>query len=78
MLLVPRNPRLDNDMKTTETTTLNRDWLTIKETGEYLRCGPGTVRQLIDSGQIEARQLVPRGKWLIKASSIEKLLERPL
>jgi excisionase family DNA binding protein len=35
-------------------------WFTLKEAGEYLRCGVTTVRRLIDEGQLRSHRLDQR------------------
>lgn len=58
--------------KTTQ--TLDREWLTVKQTCEYLQLDAQTVRRYINIGKLEGRQIVDGGKWRISAASIEKLL----
>jgi excisionase family DNA binding protein len=58
------------------TQQLDRDFLTVAEAAEYLRCSSWTVRELIKRGILEASRLVPRGKVRISAVSIEKALQK--
>lgn len=54
--------------------TLDRDWVTVEQSASYLQCCTATIHRLIKAGKLQGSQLVPRGKWRISASSIEKLL----
>jgi excisionase family DNA binding protein len=56
--------------------TLDRDLLTVDEAAAYLRVHPMTVRRMIREGKLKASQLVARGRVLIAATDIEKLLEK--
>ena len=55
---------------------LDRDWLTLDEAANYMRCNKVTVMKHIRKGGIQARQpFGPTGKWLVKTASIEKFME---
>lgn len=56
--------------------TLDRDLLTVSEAAAYLRIHPMTVRRMIREGKLKASQLVAKGRILIAATDIEKLLEK--
>lgn len=56
--------------------TLDRDLLTVAEAAAYLRIHPMTVRRMIREGTLKASQLVAKGRILIAATDIEKLLEK--
>jgi len=56
--------------------TLDRDLLTVSEAAAYLRVHPMTVRRMIREGKLKASQLVARGRVLIAATDIEKMLEK--
>lgn len=60
--------------KKTAPVSLDRDWLSVKQTAEYLQLDAQTVRRYVADGKLTGRQLVAGGKILISASSIEKLL----
>jgi excisionase family DNA binding protein len=55
---------------------LNADWLTIEETARYCRVSHWTVREWIKAGSLTATQRVRKGRILVSAVSIEKLLEK--
>ena len=48
--------------------------LDIKSTAQALTMSPMTVRRLIASGKLRAKQFRPGGKWYIPADSIRKVL----
>lgn len=56
--------------------TLDRDYLTVKQAAEYLNVKPQTIQQWIHRGKIQSVQAVPRGKHLISAAMIERMLRR--
>ncbi len=62
--------------KATAPQTLDRDWLTVKQTAAYFQCSTRTVHRYLDSGLLLASQLVPGGTVRISAISIERLLEK--
>lgn len=55
---------------------VDRDWLTVSQTAEYIQCSRITVHRYLASGLLKGSQLVPMGVIRISAISIEKLLER--
>jgi excisionase family DNA binding protein len=55
---------------------LDRDWFTLKQTADYLQCSTVTVMRLLRQGRIAGSQLCDSGKWRIRASSIERMMER--
>lgn len=55
---------------------LDTDYLTVAEAAKYCRCSAWTIRERIKAGTLQASQLVPRGKVLISAVSIEKMMEK--
>ena len=57
-------------------TTQSQEWWTVKEAAEHLRVSTQTVRQYIRQGRIASSQVTPRGRVLVSAASVEKLLER--
>jgi len=57
-------------------TTQSQDWWTVKEAAEHLRVSIQTVRVYIAAGRIAYSQVTPRGRVLVSAASVEKLLER--
>ena len=63
-------------MKGAPPQTLDRDLLTVDESAAYLRVHPMNVRRMIREGKLKASQLVARGRVLIAATDIEKLLEK--
>lgn len=58
------------------TQTLDCDWLTVAEAAKYCRCSIWTIRERIKAGALKSSQLVPNGKVLISAVSIEKMMEK--
>jgi excisionase family DNA binding protein len=56
--------------------TLDRDYMTIAQTADYLQCSTSTVREHIRTGRLPASQLVKRGAIRIPAAAIEKLLAK--
>lgn len=52
------------------------DYMTVKETAEYLKCDVQTVRKYIKIGKLEASQIVPKGTMRISTASVERLLGR--
>ena len=57
---------------------LDRDWLSVAQTAEYLQVSTRTVHRYLDSGRLLASQLVPKGTIRISAISIEKMLEKSI
>jgi excisionase family DNA binding protein len=58
------------------TTTLKKDWLSSQEACSYLGISFPTLKKYIADGNLQASQIVERGKIRVSASSIEKLLNR--
>lgn len=56
--------------------SLDQDWMTVAETAKYCRCSTWTIRQRIIDGKLKVSQMVPNGRVLISAASIEKMLEK--
>lgn len=56
--------------------TLDADWLTIESTARYCCVSHWTIRLWIRAGDLKASQRVRKGRVLVSAVSIEKLLER--
>jgi len=53
-----------------------REWLTVEQAAEYLQVSVQMVRRYIHDGRLPASQLVPNGKYRIKANDIDKMLEK--
>lgn len=53
------------------------DLVTLKDAAEALSCSPGTVRRLIEEGQLAAVRLggAPTGHYRIRISDLEHALE---
>ena len=62
--------------KAPQTPTLDRDWLTVQQTAEYLQCTTRSVHRYIEAGKLEFSQIVPNGKIRIPAASIRQMLGR--
>jgi excisionase family DNA binding protein len=52
----------------------NKEWLDVKTAAKYLSCTVETVRTYITRGILEGSQLVPKGKWRVTRTSVEKAL----
>lgn len=50
--------------------TITKEWITVAEAAERLRCSPRTVLRLADAGTIEKVEVNPR-MYLVKAKDVE-------
>lgn len=55
--------------------TLNRVWMTVKQTADYLQFDVQAVRRYVKLGKLQASQIVPNGRIRISAESVKNLLE---
>lgn len=59
-----------------EVQQLDRDWLTVEQTADYLQVSTRTIREWIKKGILPASQVFKRGAVRVPSSAIEKLLEK--
>lgn len=55
--------------------TITKDWITVAEAAERLKCSPRTVLRLADSGAIEKFEVNPR-MYLVKSKDVEAEAKR--
>ena len=50
------------------------DWLTIKQTANYLQCSTRTVHRYISEGKLRVSQVIAKGKIRVPTASIRAML----